>query len=570
MAMLKPVVAGSKSPLLLGLLLSLAIGVAVWWQPLFLGRMNERPDAVTHLRWSYEFFRALQEHIVYPRWAFASHQGLGDPTFLYYQPFFYYVTAALSALGSSPERALVIGACIPYVLLSWVGYAHGAGSTRRALGAAALLATCPAVYFLTMNGGAFPWAVAIPFCILFVLESIKDRPDIARIALLIALVCLTHLLSGLLVLLCVGAARLVFAFPGKASWRSNLHWGAGVALGMALACFFIYPAISQQGLINPAGWTTDPTLDWHRGFAFPLYTWKKFGLQWLSFQWVFPLLALIFSGLTLLLMRWAPRDVRAWRLVVVALAALMFSSEIAYPLFALLPPLQKLQWAYRFVPLALALSSLAFAMIAFRTPGQPLWLRLVTVGLLAGYALLVVQIQLQVYRGGESLRKIDVALQGEFGQPEYLIARRGPNWQQYNEDGQLAGECLRLQAKCQVVLKKTHAMSVQVDAAAAIRLRLPLFAFPAWQVSVDGQQQSLGVDQGTGLIAVALDKGKHTIAVSWVGLPAQKIGNAISMGALAIFGLTLILGYRLRRARPTAGASATTVHKRAAANEARA
>jgi hypothetical protein len=539
----------------IGGVLALALGIAVWWQPLFLGRMLERPDSVTHLLWSHQFFVALQENILYPRWAFASHHGLGDPTFLYYQPLFYYVTAFVSWLGFTPDRALVIAACSPFVMLGWIGYTQtaGGGPPWRSVAGAALLATCPAVYFLIMDGGAFPWGMAIPFCVLFVLESVKDRPGIAKVAILISLICLTHLLSGLIVLMCVGLGRLVFAIPGRHTLPAHLRWAAGVVVGIALAGFYILPAVSQQHLINPTAWTTTPTLNWQRGFAFPAFTWWRNGLQWFSFQWALPLLALTFSIIVILMVRRAPRErqpscteVRAWRLAVVALAALVLSSEFAYPLFALVPPLQKLQWAYRFVPLALALAILAFSTVAFRAPitGPTRWLRFACVGLVAAHCLLAAALQYRVYISGESLRTTDAAMRGDFGQPEYLVAGRGPDWERYVKDGQLAGECSRLGAECTNVTKRTHGMSLSVIAAAPLTIRMPLFAFPAWQVRVDGNVQPLEFDRATGLVSVPLSAGKHEISVEWIGLPVQASGNLLSWAALAMLGLILIVEAR--------------------------
>lgn len=552
---------------LIGVVVSLALGIAVWWQPLFLGRLLERPDSITHLLWSHEFFAALQENILYPRWAFASHYGLGDPTFLYYQPLLYYVSGFFSALGFAPDRSLLMAACTPYVLLGWIGFTQNAraGLSWRAVAGAAMLATCPAVYFLTMDGGAFPWGMAIPFCVLFVLESVRDRPRIAGLAILICLTCLTHLLSGLVVLMCVGLGRLFYAFPSRRTLPSNLRWAAGVTLGIALAGFFIVPAVSQQQLINPEAWTSSPALNWTRGFAFPMFTWWHNGLQWFSFQWALPLMALAFALIVLVVLR---RDrsaqqpdgdeARARRLALVSFAALLLSSELSYPLFALVPPLQKLQWAYRFVPLAMALAILAFSTVALRSPARrpAPWLRLACIGLIAAHCLLAVAMQYKVYRSGESLRSIDSAMKGDFGQPEYLVAGRGPDWMRYVKDGQLAAECSKLGVECTNVSKRTHGMTLSVVAPAALAIRMPLFAFPAWQVSVDGIVQPLGADRATGLISVPLTAGKHEIRIAWIGLAVQPVGNMLSWVALALLGLLLLAA---ARTAPRGAASAAAV-----------
>lgn len=551
-----------------GALLSLVLGMAVWWQPLFLGHLLERPDTLTHLRWSYEFFAALQEGVWHPRWAYASHGGLGDPTFVYYQPLLYYVTALVSSIGVLPARSLMIATSLPYMLMAWIGYAHIVrdGSVRRAVFGAALLATCPAVFFLAMEGGALPWAMAIPLCVLFVLESIKDQPRVAKTAILLSLVCLTHLLSGLIVLLCVGGARLIFAFPGRGSWASNLRWAGAVVLGIALAGFFVYPAVTQQGLINPGAWTADLSLNWNRSFAFPVVTWWRYGLQWFTFQWALPVLALAFSLVVIaLLRRWSAQyradavHERAWRLVLVALSALVLSSELSYPLFALVAPLQKLQWPYRFIPLALALSSLAFCSVAFRSSlaRKLAWPQVACISLVAAHFLLAGAMQYKAHVGGASLRPLSAAMTGDFGQPEYLIARLGPDWKRYNADGQLTGECEKRGVQCTSVVKRTHGMSLVVTASAPTRITLPLFAFPAWEMRIAGQVKQLEFSKESGLISVPVNAGVQPVEVRWVGIPAELVGNVLSCVALLLLALVLILEKRESQGAPDSNAYST-------------
>jgi hypothetical protein len=130
-----------------------------------------------------------------------------------------------------------------------------------------------------------------------------------------------------------------------------------------------------------------------------------------------------------------------------------------------------------------------------------------------------------------------------------LIAQRGPDWQRYNQEGQLAADCRKHDAECAVVQKQTHEMSLSITVHEVATIRLPIFAFPAWQVRVDGQVQPLEFDEASGLISVPLNVGKHLVRVTWIGLPAQAIGNMLSWAGLALLGLTLILK-NLRVSRP--------------------
>jgi uncharacterized membrane protein len=91
---------------LAGAAILLLCAVLLWLQPLVGLRLPHQNDLLIHLQWSDQFLAALREGWLLPRWAAASHEGLGDPTFMYYQPLFYYVTSALVLLGASYVRRL--------------------------------------------------------------------------------------------------------------------------------------------------------------------------------------------------------------------------------------------------------------------------------------------------------------------------------------------------------------------------------------------------------------------------------------------------------------------------------
>lgn len=534
-----------------------ALPLLLWAQPLFFGRMIPQVDHVTHLRWFSQFNSALADGLIVPRWAFASHGGLGDPTFLYYAPAFYYLASLLAAAGQFPEQALLWAAWLPYLALGAValGMVPRGIPIHHALIAALLLASCPILFFLSTHYGALPWVMATPFFILFALESIKDRPLPQRLALWFGLICITHVLSGLMALLSTGLARLFFAPPLRQALRGHLAWGCGSVLGMALAAFYLYPALTLQDLVNPAAWTDDPTLDWHRAFAFPLLTYFQYGFRWFSIQWPLPLLALAMSAIVLLLTRpaaagrpagGAPDDAdpgtMARRLAGIALAALLLGSELAYPLYAHVAPLQKLQWPYRFVVPGMVSATLAFALAVFapsrRTPpGLPLRIAAGTAVLL--HCLFNGYLQYNLLAEGKPLPKLERAMQNDFGQPEYLPATRGERWQEYVAAGKLPGECRRSGLQCTGIRHDTHAFSATIATDAPQSVRLPIFAFPGWQLALDGKRQTPAIDPETGLIRVDLPAGRHEVQLRWQGLPAETIGRWIS--AAGLLGLLVLL-----------------------------
>lgn len=538
-----------------GVVCLLLLIALLWAHPLLSASLAHQNDIPVHLRWAEQFLDAFREGWILPRWAYASRGGLGDPTFFYYQPLFYYITTAFALLGIGSERALLLGAMVPYALLAGVVYL---GVLRRYPNRQALLGTmfvvsCPLLYFLSTHMAAFPWSLSLPFSVLFVAESSRDEPRPHRLAVLLSLICLSHLLSGLMTLLCTGLGRLIFAFPNRRTLPGNIAWAIGVALGLALSAFFVYPAVTQMNLITPTGWTTG-SFDWRKCFIFPTFSLLHHPLHWFAIQWPLALLALAMAVVGVVQRRFGTlnaRQVQAQRIAIIALAAVAFGTELAYPLYASLASMQKLQFPYRFVFLASILGSVALV-IHLCEGAWARWGRVtravVVLLVLAQFGQLAIM-ERNLYRDGERLLDRAHFMHGLFGQPEYMPAVGGPHWEQYVADGKLDGECRRLDIHCEQTSQHTHAESFTIDTPRAVAVRLPLFAYPAWRLTVDGQPQALAADPDTGTVVAQLTPGRHAVALAWAGLPAEKTGRNVTFVALALLALLLVRAAMRRNVR---------------------
>ena len=534
----------------------LLLTMLLWSYSLLTLRLPHQNDTLVHLRWAEQFLAALREGWLLPRWASASIGGLGDPTFLYYQPFFYYISSAFSLLGLRSELALLCAAMVPFMLLGCVLYLCllGRYRNRNALLGAAFILACPVLYFVTASVGAFPWALSLPFSVLFVAESTRTQPRPARLAMFLGLICLSHLLSALMALACVGLARLGFSFPrNRQAVMGQLQWAAGVVLGLGLAGFFLYPAITQLHLVNPDGWVSGTNFDWRRAFALPTFTFAQYGFRWFAIQLPYALITLVLCILVV-----APLTgdadtqgkVFARRLGWVAIAALALGSELAYPLYALLSPMQKLQFPYRFVFLALLLANIALV-IQLNEGAWKRWrlpVRAIVLGLILAQGAIMAHLQLGLVKYGETLPARSAFMLGRFGQPEYIPSVRGPAWKQYLETNKFMGECTRLHIDCGDTLQRTHDFSTRIVTSAQVDVRLPVLAFPAWRVVVDGAPVALVADHATGLILVKLAPGEHRVTITWSPMPAQVVGWWITgIACMVLLGLVVVGRRRMHK-----------------------
>lgn len=94
-----------------------------------------------------------------------------------------------------------------------------------------------------------------------------------------------------------------------------------------------------------------------------------------------------------------------------------------------------------------------------------------------------------------------------------------------------------------------HAFGGEVDLASPATVQVRLYAFPGWQVRVDGQPVEYRVSPPHGLMEVDLPPGRHQIDV-WMGAtPAMRAGGTISLLTLLVLAGLWLSGQRLRRTR---------------------
>jgi hypothetical protein len=515
-------------------------------------------DLLIHLRWSDQFYDALLEGRWLPRWAYASQNGLGDPTFMYYQPLFYYINSLFRFLGCNSHYAILLTGTIPFVALA-IGLvrllAPYCPPRWTFLGTAFILCS-PSLLYVPTFMNFFPFGLGIGMSTLFVMESMRRQPRIGLVAVLLCLTALAHLLSAFMALCCIGLSRLVVDGVAPAKLRNHLVLAAGVVIGLGIAAFSLYPALSQMHLINAAEWTNPKLFNWRRDMLFPTAMLLRFGIHWMALQWEMPLVALGMAVIVLI-SRSRTRmpgtmfsDDTAYRLAVTGAIALALGSELAYPLYTYIGAMEKVQFPYRFLPMGALLTSSALVLHlvqgGWRTMEKRL--RIMTVLVMGAHLGLAVGLQWNLHGYSKPMPKLERYMGGRHGQNEYLLTVRGPHWKDYIANGKLAGECKRMAIVCtEEPVRHTHAFTTTIDTPHPVTLRLPIFAYPAWGVYVDDVAQPLVPDPDTGLVAVAVPAGHHVARLTWIGLPIEKRGTAVTFGALAF--LAAILGLQWRKVR---------------------
>jgi uncharacterized membrane protein len=529
------------------LVLIMSIGVLTHWVALQELQVINGPDIKIHFRWALQFAAALSEGVLYPRWASYSYLGLGDPTFLYIHPLFYYVVAVFNALtGNIWAAILSVGAfttAATAALTYWVARKHT--GAVLALVASGSVAVSPYAFHLAHYQQFLPMHFAMPMLVLFlgILLTVSPRYRIPLTALSLALLILSHILVAFMALVCTGFVILWRAWRLKKDGGRRLlvQHGLSVLLGLALSAIYLVPAMTTQQLVSPGGWYVPIYLDWRNAFLLQYLTLPSFGFRWFHLQWTIPLLTVLASVLSGYFL-WLARSNRSasWQcageMLAVALLALSLGSEISYPLWENLETLRRLQFPLRFLQIACIAS--VFSLVWAATIVLPSNKKLVAVTLgafLVGSLAMLALLERQYLAESKSASTVAAVSKEQNGQPEMKPATAGGNWKKYLDQGGWAADCANLNLQCINGLSNTHHKVWVVEAQTDVEsIRLPIFWFPGWTFLVDGLTVSPSVDPETGLPIIALKLGKTTIEALWVGIPQERIGLGVSLVTLLI------------------------------------
>lgn len=501
------------------------------------------PDAKIHFRWALQFAAALSEGTLYPRWASYSYLGLGDPTFLYIHPLFYYATAAIKTFVSNFWHAVLgvaaVSSAASTLITFW--FVRKRSSDGVAIVAAGTIALSPYCFHLAHYQQFLPMHFAVPALIVFIGATASDDSPyrVPTIAASLAFLTMSHVLAAFMALICTSVVVLLRAIrqPSKAVLEFVQH-GVGVFLGLALSAIYLLPALTSQNLISPAGWYEPVYLDWHNAFLFQFLTLPSFGFRWFHLQWTIPLLTLL-ACLAAGYFLWITRvtaDGSWWRaaeVLGVATIALVLGSEISYPLWEYSSILRRLQFPLRFLEIASIASVFSLAWsgsIAMQKAKGQVWAVLTM--FIAGSAVMLAALEHNFLSEAKPALSVAAPANSLPGQPEMKPASAGTGWLHFVKQGGWRTECAKLNVDCSEVVRKTHDRTWTIDTREPTWVRLPLLWFPGWQFVVNDKVVTPKVDSETGLPIIEARAGKTTIRATWVGIFQERLGTAASLAAL--------------------------------------
>ncbi len=526
-------------------------------------------DALEYLPRAVEFYRALQAGQIPPRWAPDLSQGYGQPFFLFNPPLIYALTAVFHALGASLVASLN-WACLLLLALAGLGmylFARDLLGQEGGIvaGAAYLLApyTLAALYvrYALADFAAMVW---IPWALWGMRRwTVRERRDgFLLTTVATALLPLSSNPVALLAAPLLGLYLLLLAWRGR-DGRVLGRGALALSLGLALSAFFWLPAIAERHWVKLANLLGGP-LHYSNHFVYPqqlIYSPWGFGLSLpgpedgMSFS--LGLLPLVMLGLSTALALFLRRQLQAqegwyhlWFFSGVLGLTVFLVTPASRRLWDALPLLQYLQFPWR----ALALAALAgawfcaFPFLSLREEGKKRRLRHILLG-----ALLLTALPYAHPEEFYPVRDADYA-------PE-VIAAQGirvtttgeyePVWATIPPGSPPPeGRLIPLAGQVRILEQEGSgtAYTWLLEAAGPAWIRLAIFYYPGWQLTIEGLSYPLQPAAPFGLIEFNLGSGIHRVELAFRQTPLRRWAMGLSAGA-TLFTAGLLLWPARRRSK---------------------
>ena len=540
-------------------------------------------DLFLHYGWARDFAESFQVGSLYPRWVAEARYGLGEPTFLFYSPLYFFLVAVFKEAGLATWTAMQWVEILANTGFAWFIYLTAARfvSARLALLIALAALFNPFLVMLHYKWQGFPWASVGHLATAWLLWALlrqPSRPESVNLHAVPALAVgiLSHVVSAMALVIVISAAFLIRSLvdaraDGWRSFRPFGGWLLTVAVAVALSGLYLIPALAFKGILAAErAWALGVTM---QGFAAPFVTAGIYGTQWFLVQWPVSLMALGLF-LTVVVYWFRHRDAFAgrsaqWGLVFWGgAAAALLASELSFPLWLLDTPLNYVVVPYRFVYLLMILSVLALGFVAdsAQKRGSRLWQSTAGVALACCVAVgLALEYEANGLKGDdlprtvledrplfEALRECLLrdgpeAVSARFGEcaslgrgsgpyrgvTEYQLPWAADGYEPIGLDWR-ASVCAPSGIRCGLRERVADGMQWRVELPGANTLVMPLFDFPMWRLSVDGAPVPHRTDPATGLVQIDLDAGVHTVRAEWQRSDAERWGLLLSLITLAL------------------------------------
>ena len=505
--------------------------------------------------------RQWREGVLYPRWAALANWGFGEPRFIFYPPASWMLGAALSFAfpwpmvpGAFIWLALTLAGVAMFTLVKeWL-------PARDAIAAGVLFALNPyhlVIVYWRSDFAELLVSALIPLAVLFALRAATEpRRAFVPLALVAAGVWLSNAPAAVVVTYTIALILAVMA-ARECSIRPLMYGGGALAMGLALAAFYIVPAAFEQSRVNISE-VLSQGLQFAENFLFTRtadaeHTRFNFIVSWVAVE-----VMVVTIGAVIASRRWRRAHPRLeWMLLALVAVSTILMFPLSSPAWTYLPKLRYVQFPWRWllvldVPFAFCLAA---AMGRLRGASRRAAWAVVLAGLAITGFLLTRSNWWDPGGVADFYEEHFSTGAGYFGTDEY--GPRGSDHYDLDQHAPLVSlrhaenAPAEFQPRAQVQRWEVTRKNFIVHSSQPVTAALHLLNYPAWRVEVDGRPVRALSNQQTGQMLVALPAGTSHVQVAFAATPDRLWGDAVS--AVAALGLLAVVLASRRRGRAGAG-----------------
>jgi len=513
-----------------------------------------------------------KEGIFSPRWTEWANHGFGEPRFIFYPPLSWMLGAALSFVvpwSAVPGFFIVIAQTLAGICS--FALARRFLPRNAALFGAACYAANPYALLVVYMRSDFSEQLACALMPLVVLTGLQlcglvenRRRSFSRamafFALAFAAVWLSNAPAAVITSYSVA---LIFAWAAleKKSMQPLWRGAGGLALGFALASFYLVPAAYEQRWVN-IGQVLSLGLQPADNFLYTMGNDPEHNVfNWIASSVV--VLLLVMTGIAAIAalqrtMQGQESDDRKklWRMLLVlcAAAAILMTRQSSF-LWLYLPKLRFVQFPWRWMAIVAVPYAYFSAAAMMRQRVRWIWFALVLIAV-CGTATVLVK---KTWWDSDDIPSLQEAVandQGFEGTDEYdPVGDDHTNLPEKSARVQIlpAEESGGHAPEAEIRIERWTAEErvVRVVSSEPLRVALRLLDYPAWHVEVNRRPVRPEHAENNGEMIVALTPGTERITAKFVRTPDRTLGSAISLlGVLTLLALLNAGGVRLLSASP--------------------
>lgn len=513
-------------------------------------------DTTAHVTWASQFDSVLRSGSIYPRWLPDVNLGYGNPTFIFYGPFFYYLVSGIRLITSDPVLAISLACMIGFMAsgISLYVYSRLFFDRIPSLFAAITYIILPYhvldLYRRTALAEfmAFVWP---PLTLYFAsrLHGGSTR-SFAGLSLTYAGMIFTHMPTTVIftpILLVYSALHAWWRKSARLFLRSTF----AVFLGVGVSSIYLLPALLEQKYVQihwikmvPWGNPLDNFLFSETAFAkgFNTFVSQIAVIQALLFVTVSFICAVSIYAKSRTTQPSQITDKNTLFFIVLGAMSYLLMTSISRPLWRLPSPLAMIQFPWRWLMVACLASGVLVAgcvshFLSRQQKTTSLLFLMSAISLASVLILNTFSAGRVIQKSAQDRTKIDKMIEEVNVFTDVFEFR--PVWAP-KDHFQLAQRVWLQPGQGEIkVLKwnpeeRVFEVEIKIDGALQVRT----FYYPGWIAYIDGAKVDPIPSGSQGIISVNIPKGRHIIQLKFLDTRERIWGKVIS--TMSFFSLFLV------------------------------